>query len=286
MKKTLILCLLVLLTSGMAIKSQSLNQIESSRVLLPNGWKLTPVGKQIPIGDLPLNITLSPSGKIAAITNNGYSEQTIQLIDIKKGIILDSAVIGKSWLGLAFSGDGKYLYASGGNDNMIIRYAIRDNHLSISDSIILGKPWPVKISIAGIAVDDSRKRLYAVTKENNTLYVIDTQSKKILSQHPLGGEGYTCILSPDRKTLYASCWGCDKIVIFDTDKQEISGAISVGDNPNDLCLTKKGQYLYVANANDNSVSVIDTRQRKVIETLNAALYPECSFRFNNKRAGA
>ncbi len=29
----------------------------------------------------------------------------------------------------------------------------------------------------------------------------------------------------------------------------------------------------MANANDNSVSVIDTRTNKVVETLNAALYP-------------
>jgi YVTN family beta-propeller protein len=48
----------------------------------------------------------------------------------------------------------------------------------------------------------------------------------------------------------------------------------VGDNPNDLCITSNGWFLYVANANDNSVSVIDTRQMKVIETLNAALYPD------------
>jgi len=41
-----------------------------------------------------------------------------------------------------------------------------------------------------------------------------------------------------------------------------------------MCITKKGQYLFVANANDNSVSVIDTRSMKVIETLNSALYPD------------
>ena len=46
-------------------------------------------------------------------------------MDIEKEIILDSIIIGKSWLGLTFSDDGKYLYASGGNDNIIIRYAIQ-----------------------------------------------------------------------------------------------------------------------------------------------------------------
>jgi YVTN family beta-propeller protein len=256
------------------IQAQSTNEINSRRVLLPNGWQLTPVGKILTLGDLPLNIAVSPDKKLAAVTNNGESTQTIELIDLKKGIIVDSVIIGKSWLGLVFSDDGKSLYASGGNDNWIIKYSIRNKELINTDTIRLGKPWPEKISIAGIALDDSKKILYAVTKENNSLYAIDLMTKSIVSQNILGGEGYTCILSPDRKTLFVSCWGCDKIVVFDTYLQKITGSIAVGDNPNDMCITSSGQYLFVANANDNNVSVIDTRQLKVIETLNSALYPD------------
>ena len=267
-----ILLQIFLISLAISLPAQTLQEIESHRVSLPNGWKLTPVGKLLPLGDLPLNIAVSPSGKLAAITNNGESDQTIQLVDIEKEVILDSIIIGKAWLGLAFSDDGKYLYASGGNDNMIVRYEIRENHLSLLDAIKLGEAWPVKISVAGIALDDARHRLYVVTKEDNSLYVLDTQSKKVISKFPLDGEGYTCLLSPNHKLLYISCWGCDKIITFDTDKQKITGAIPVGDNPNDLCINKNGNLLYVANANDNTVSVINTQQLKVIETLNSALY--------------
>lgn len=272
MKKTFLFLFLIALTAH--IQAQSLNEINSRRVLLPNGWQLTPVGKIVPLGDLPLNIAVSPDKKLAAVTNNGQSTQTVELIDIKKGIVTDSVIIGKSWLGLAFSDDGKSLYASGGNDNFIIRYTIRKKELINADTIRLGEPWPEKISVAGIALDDTKKVLYAVTKENNSLYAIDLMTKGIVSQNPLGGEGYTCILSPDKKILYASCWGCDKIVVFDTYLQKITGSIPVGDNPNDMCITSNGQYLFVANANDNNVSVIDTKQMKVIETLNTALYPD------------
>ncbi len=268
------ICVCCILGFSLNLQAQSLKEIESHRVSLPNGWQLTPVGKMLTLGDLPLNIALSPSKKLAAITNNGQSDQTIQLVDIEGEVILDSVTIGKSWLGLTFSDNGKYLYASGGNDNIIIRYSIQNNHLSLLDSIRIGKPWPELISVAGIAIDDAKNRLYVVTKENNSLYVVDLQSKKVVSRHPLGGEGYTCILSPNHKTLYITCWGCDKVVIFDTNQQKITGSVTVGDNPNDLCITDNGQYLFVANANDNNVSVIDTRQMKVIETLNSALYPD------------
>ncbi|MGB8492481.1 MAG: YncE family protein, partial [Bacteroidales bacterium] len=274
MKKYLSLqALLLLLIIDIHCGGQTLNDIEANRILLPNGWQLTPAGRSITLGDFPLNIAVSPDRKLAAVTNNGQSTQSVQLIDLKKGMITDTVIIGKSWLGLAFSADGKSLYASGGNDNIIIRYAVQKKKLINADTIVLGKPWPELISVAGIALDESKNRLYAVTQENNSLYVVDLRSKQVISQHPLGGEGYTCVLSPDRKTLYSSCWGCDRIVVFDTDRNRITGEIAVGDNPNDMCLTRNGRYLFVANANDNSVSVIDTFQNKVIETLNAALYP-------------
>ena len=255
-------------------QAQSLQDIEAKRVILPNGWGITPVGTSFHLGDLPLNIAVSPSKKLMAVTNNGQSDQTIYLIDPIKQAILDTILIAKSYIGLAFTSDGKSLYASGGNDNIIIHYDITNRKLVPKDTIVVGATWPNRIDPSGIAIDDKKGLLYVATSENNSLYVLDINSKKIVKQFNLGGEGYTCLLSPNKKTLYITCWGCDKVILFDTDKQEIAGSIPVGDNPNDMCLTKDGKYLYVANANDNSVSIIATAQRKVIETLNAALYPD------------
>ncbi|MGN6212364.1 bifunctional YncE family protein/alkaline phosphatase family protein [Parafilimonas sp.] len=242
-------------------------------VQLPNGWGLTPTGKSLPLGDLPLNIAVSSSKKYMAVTNNGQSTQSIQLIDVLQEKILDSIDIPKSWFGLKFSADEKNLYASGGNDNWILKYAIIHNKLVLKDSIKLGKKWPEKISPAGIDIDDAKRLMYVVTKENNSLYIISLTSKAILHKEPLYNEAYTCLLSPDKRKLYISVWGGDKIKIFNTVKRKITDSIAVGDNPNDICITKNGKYLFVANANDNSVSVINIRQRKVMETLNAALYP-------------
>jgi YVTN family beta-propeller protein len=144
----------------------------------------------------------------------------------------------------------------------------------LTDSLKLGNKWPEKISPAGIAIDDARQLLYTVTRENNHLYILNLTTKQIQAQLALPAEAYTCLLSPDKKELYISIWGGDQILVVDTEKQQIKESITVGDNPNELCLSRNGQLLYVANANDNSVSVINLKQRKVLETLNAALYPQ------------
>lgn len=253
--------------------SQTLDQLQARKVTLPNGWSLTPAGRSFSLGDLPLNISVSSSKKLMAVTNNGYGKQYLQLIDVQREKVIDSIVIPRSWLGLKFSADEKYLYVAAGNNNMVLKYAIQKNKLRLQDSLILGKKWPNKIWPSGIEVDDVNHLLYVITKENNSLYIINLNTKKILQTIKMEAEGYACILSPDKNLLYVSCWGCDKILLFDTHQQKFISEIKVGDNPNDICLSKNGKLLFVANANDNSVSVIDAASQKVIETLNCALYP-------------
>ena len=252
----------------------SIAAVAQKEITLPNGWSLSPAGRSLPLGDLPLNIAVSNSKRLIAVTNNGQSKQSIQLINAKTEQVLDDIEIAKSWLGLKFSSDEKYLFAGAGNDNRILQYAINNNKLLLKDSFKLGEKWPNKISPAGIDIDDAGNLLYVVTKDNNSLYIFDLLTKKIVQQVKLDGEAYTCLLSPDKKELYISCWGCDKLVVFNTKTRAITDQIPVGDNPNDICVSKNGKFLFVTNANDNAVSVINIQSRKVVETLTASLYPD------------
>ena len=247
-------------------------ELDARRIMLPNGWSLSPAGKAIPLGDFPMNLVVSPSGKFLAVTNNGQSKQTIQLIDPATESILDEVEISKSWYGLEFNTDDSRLYASGGNDNIIVIYNTNQSRLEKIDSIVIGKPWPVKISLTGIALDDAGGKLFVATKENNSLYTVDLRTKAF-KRLELGHEAYACRLSPDRRQLYVSLWGGDKIAVVDTEKGSIAATIDVGSNPNEMLLTKDGRYLYVAQGNDNQVSVIETASRKVIEVFATALYP-------------
>ena len=92
MKKYLVF-LFLLSWSGIGYAQQD---SMAERVHLPNGWSLTPLGRSLPLGDLPLNIAVSPSKKLIAVTNNGQSTQTIQLIDAVQFRLLSEVVIPKS----------------------------------------------------------------------------------------------------------------------------------------------------------------------------------------------
>ena len=269
LKKTPVLLFLMVISAIFAQTDPAIRQIT-----LPNGWSITRIGESIRLGDLPLNIAVSSSGSLLAVTNNGQSDQSVYLIDARRHKVIDTIVIKAAWLGLAFSKDEQSLYASGGNKNMILKYSLKNEKLKIADSLVMGNQWPERISPAGITLDDDRGLLYVVTKENNSLYILDLRKKQAPLRFSLEGEGYTCLLSRDRRSLYISCWGCGKVQVFNTETRTFSMSVKVGSNPNDLCLSRNGRYLYVANANDNSVSCIDIPAGKVIETMNSALYPD------------
>lgn len=270
--KILLICLFLI--SGKGIAQTVPNSKNPSRVLLPNGWSLSPAGRSLQLGDLPLNIQISPSQKLMAVTNNGQSKHSIQLIDPQGEKILHEQPIGKAWYGLKFSADEKKLYASGANDNIILVYPIVNKKLAAADTIVLGKPWPTeKIGPTGLEVDDAGKRLYTVTKENNSLYVFDLSTKKLLHKVNLGAEAYDCLLSPDKSKLYISLWGSDKLAVYDTKANRVIREIFTENHPNEIIQNRSGKYIFVANASDNSVSVIDTQAGKVIEVISTALYP-------------
>jgi YVTN family beta-propeller protein len=257
------------------VSGQIPGKIKSTgQVMLPNGWKLNPAGRSIPLGDLPLNMQVSSSGKLVAVTNNGQSTQTVQLISAGTEKLLDEKMLQKSWYGLAFSKDEKDLYVSGGNDNLIYDFHIKDNKLATCDTIKLGVSWPKdKISPAGIAVNKTKTLLYTVTKEDSCLYIIQPSEKRIIKKVQLPAIAYSCILSADESKLYVSLWGGRSIAIINTTSATLTGTIPAGDHPNELLLNKKGSLLFVANANDNTVSIINTVSQKVIETIATTLYP-------------
>src|SRR6266542_6347805 len=46
-------------------------------VLLPNQWALRPVGKQVLLGDFPVNIAVHPSGRFPGVLHCGHGQNEI-----------------------------------------------------------------------------------------------------------------------------------------------------------------------------------------------------------------
>ena len=77
--------------------------------LLPNGWRIAPAGRHVMVGDLPLAMLVSPDGRWAIVTNNGYAKPTLTIVDLKSFSVPEKTPIPDAWLGLAWHPDGRVL---------------------------------------------------------------------------------------------------------------------------------------------------------------------------------
>ncbi|PHN01015.1 hypothetical protein CRP01_39100 [Flavilitoribacter nigricans DSM 23189 = NBRC 102662] len=248
---------------------------DGRRVDLPNGWSLSPVGRSLPLGDFPLNMVVSAESRRMAVTNNGQSIHSLQWIDLENETLLDTLEIPAGWMGLALNSSGDRLYASAGEQNKVWIIDIREDRLVLSDSLLLGDPWPRDtISVAGMSLDESRNRLYVVTKRDSALYTFDLERGELDRRVDLPAAAYTCVYDPDGDRLYISLWDGGAVAVMDTDQLDLLETIPVGYHPNELLVHPEGDRLFVACADENAVAVIDLENNTVIEQLNCALYPD------------
>jgi YVTN family beta-propeller protein len=247
--------------------------------LLPNGWRIAPEGRHVTVGDLPMNLVLSPDGRFVAISTSGWSKPALSVFDTKSLQITNRVELDHTWLGLAWSPDGKRLYASGSSDNAINEYTFQGGRLTAAGRITLGEPerHPGRDVIenagfvAGIAVSPDGTRLYETEIYGERVRAIDLEKKQIVASADLGAEAYTCVLSADGQTLFVSVWGGARVLMLDPWSLAVKGEVTVGEHPNAMVLSKDGSRLFVACANTNAVWVVETASKTATEQISVAL---------------
>src|ERR1035441_8407376 len=98
-------------------------------VLLPNQWSLRPVGKQVELGDFPINVAVHPGGRFAAVLHSGYSENEIRVVDIPSAQVVSRTIVHEAFYGLEFSKDGRQLFCSGAGDEVVHSYYFQQGSL-------------------------------------------------------------------------------------------------------------------------------------------------------------
>jgi len=247
--------------------------------LLPNGWRISPAGRHIQVGDLPMNMAPSPDGRFIVISSSGWERPALVVFDTRTLQVISRAPMDHTWLGLAWHPDGTRLFASGSSDNTIHEFAWKAGTLSAKRVITLGPaerhPGGDIIEnagfVAGLAISPDGRWLYATQLYGQMVRVIDLEQGTVEATAQLPAEPYTCVLSANGKTLFVSLWGGAKVLMFDAVTLDPRGEIVVGEHPNAMALSKDGTRLFVACANTNGVWVIDLASGTASEQISVAL---------------
>jgi DNA-binding beta-propeller fold protein YncE len=237
--------------------------------LLPNGWRIAPAGRHVPVGDLPLAFVPSHDGRYLIVTNDGYARPTLTVVDAAALSVRSVRPLDHAWLGLAWHPDGVHLYSTGGDEVNELTFA--DGALKRERTFALPKSGT---SLGGgAAVSRDGRRLFVVRSLEQVLVVIDLDAGTITSSVPLPAEAYSCLLSADGTTLYVSLWGGARILAFDAGTLAAAGEVAVGEHPNAMALSPDGARLFVACANTNAVWAVDLPKMAAREQISVSLYP-------------
>ena len=106
---------------------------------LATGVRLDPEGEFVDLSSMPLGMALAPDGKKLVVVLSGYREQGIQVVDLATWRVTQTLPQEAAFYGLAFSSDGKALYVSGGNEDLIYCYSWRDGVAALDKKIVLGQ---------------------------------------------------------------------------------------------------------------------------------------------------
>jgi YVTN family beta-propeller protein len=259
-------------------------------VLLPNGWSLKPAGRQVPVGDLPVAIAEHPTEPILAILHAGYGEHEVMLVDAKNGRVISRVALPYSFAGLAWASGGKKLFVGGGFDDVIYGF----DHASgfLSNKVTLVYPDREQLAKepnpgfgggtrkhqrcpAGLVISQDGKTLWVAHAFGHSVGRFDVDSNQFRGEIALGSGAYPyCVALDEAKgRLYVSLWGRGEVAVVDVKSQEPVSRWKTEEHPNELLLARNGKVLYVANANRNTVSVIDTELGKAVETIGTAIDP-------------
>lgn len=266
-------------------------------VLLPNQWSLRPVGRQIELGDFPINISVHPQGRFAAILHTGYSHHGVTIVDLTAEKVVTNALLAEAFYGIEFSRDGSRLFCSGASEEVIHSFLFKDGQLSEPHDVQLRATNNVGIP-TGLAVDSGAKKLCVANLYGQSVSVVDLQTNQVVDipltpdsltnsfeattkpgpsveteLNHVGVFPYACCIDHKQQRLYVSLWGNAQVAVIDLNSNKVIAYWATQDHPNEMALTASGKTLFIANANRNTVTVFDTKTGKTLETLSAALYP-------------
>jgi YVTN family beta-propeller protein len=250
---------------------------------LPTGVHLDPAGRATDVGAFPLTAVAAPGNARVVLLLNGWGQQGIQIVDRATGAVRQTLDQPAAFIGLAFAPDGHTLYASGGNQDVVYRYAWTGDSATRTDSLMLedkrhvpphaakghttgyvGRRYP-----AGLAPSPDGRLLYVAENLGDSLAVIDVATARVRQRLPTGRYPYAVAVAHDG-TVFVSAWGGHTVAMFSptpNGRLRPHAPIAVGRHPSALLLNADDSRLYVASASTDEIDVVDPRTASVVTRL-------------------
>lgn len=248
---------------------------DAGEILLPNQWSLRPAGKQIKLGDFPVQIALHPSSPWAAILHAGYGEHEIVIVDLTRQRVRSRAAIPQTFYGICWNPAGTRLFASGAEDEVVHQFDFAEGFLSGHRELMVAPPSATFVP-TGVTCSADGATLYVANAWGDTLCVLPVNDSQERTHVAFENDSYpyASLVSADGKRLFVSLWGRSCVAVLNLQTLKVETEWKTQSHPTEMVLSPDGDRLFVACANSNTVSVLNSENGAGLEVLSSALYPK------------
>lgn len=266
--------------------------------------RIDPAGTTIQFPGRPTDLALNPDQTILAVKNkNDLTFFDVSAKSIKQRLPLTSG--GHTFAGICWSGDGKKVWTTDTEGFLRAASLLDDGTFAWADAFLLPGPGAEDKNpyAGGLAIDETQGLMYVTLSRNNTLGIVNLKNGATEVQIPVGIAPFTVLLHKNK--AYVSNWGgrqpkegdttgpssgsrvvvdpqtgvasTGTVSVIDLSSRQVIHTIEVLLHPSDMAVSPDGLYLYVANANSDAISVIDTEKDNVVKTLVTKPMPDLPF---------
>jgi DNA-binding beta-propeller fold protein YncE len=272
------------------------------------------------VGDA-VSIATSPDGKTMLILTSGYnlwvdaaghqdkaaSTEWVFVFDISNGAPrqIQALPVPNAFGGVAWSPGGEEFYVAGGVDDSLHTFAVVDGRWKESAKpIALGHAHGLGVNIrpmaAGVAITADGRRAVVADFENDAITAVDLAGRKVAAELDLrpgksdaaqggkaGGEFPYWVAVRGNDRAYVSSVRDREVVVTDlAEKPTVLARIALKGQPNKMTLNRAQTRLYVAEDNSDTLAVIDTASKQLLDELGVTAPAEMLSRLGEFRGSS
>jgi YVTN family beta-propeller protein len=264
---------------------------------------ITPAGKTVTFFGRPTDLALDPSESLLAVKNS----HGLLFIDAVSGAVrqelrlpnpgFDSSphLGGNGFHGIAWEKSGQKVWTTDAYGTLHGAARRQGGTFAWSNRIPLPGPAGAKDPSApgGIALDEAKQLLYVTLSRKNSLGIVNLATNSLEAEIPVGIAPYEVLLQGER--AFVTNWGgrqpvdvdftgptsgseavvdpasgvasSGTVTVIDLSRRRVIREVNVELHPSGMALSRDGKRLFVANANSDTVSVLDTATLENVGTL-------------------
>ena len=132
---------------------------------------------------------------------------------------------------------------------------------------------PIKRASSSIAITADGTTLLVVNPDSNSVTLVDTVSRVVVVELPVGVDPRSVAISLDDAVAYVANQGSDSLSVVALTAPAVAAEVAVGDRPVGVAVSPDGRFVAVAELGDDRVRFLDAATLSTLSTIAVADRP-------------